>query len=172
LPADQLPTEPVLRATLPPPRRPAQPPVCLPFDAPRVRCVTDHGVFVIELDGRSAPNTCTALLAQIAAGLHDRGVFHRVVPDFVVQGGDPRGDGWGGPGYNLRCEYSRRPFLRGTVGIAHSGKDSGGSQWFVCHSPQPHLNGRYTVCGEVIEGLEVIDAIAQGDALRLELVRD
>jgi cyclophilin family peptidyl-prolyl cis-trans isomerase len=172
LPADQLPAEQDLRATLPPQRHPQQPPFCLPFDAPRVRCVTDKGVFVIQLDGQIAPNTCTALLAQIAAGLHDHGVFHRVVPDFVIQGGDPRGDGWGGPGYNLRCEYSRRPFVRGTVGIAHSGKDSGGSQWFVCHSPQPHLNGRYTVCGEVVEGLNVVDAIAQGDVFRLEVAAD
>ncbi len=172
LPADQLPAEPDLRADLPSPRRPAQPPLRLPFEAPRVRCVTERGTFVIQLDGRTAPNTCAALLAQIAAGLHDHGVFHRVVPDFVIQGGDPRGDGWGGPGYSLRCEVSRRPFLRGTVGIAHSGKDSGGSQWFVCHSPQPHLNGRYTVCGEVSEGLDVVDAIGQGDGFRLELVTD
>jgi len=170
LPADRIPTAAELRADLPPARQPSQPPLRLPFDAPRVRCVTKRGSFVIQLDGRSAPNTCAALLAQIAAGLHDDGVFHRVVPDFVIQGGDPRGDGWGGPGYSLRCEDSRRPFVRGTVGIAHSGKDSGGSQWFVCHSAQPHLNGRYTVCGEVLSGLDVVDAIAQGDGFRLELV--
>ncbi len=172
MPVDQVPAEADLRATLPSPRRPAQPPLCLPFAAPRVRCVTDRGTFVIQLDGVTAPNTCAALLAQIDAGLHDHGVFHRVVPDFVIQGGDPRGDGWGGPGYSLRSEDSRLPFRRGTVGIAHSGKDSGGSQWFVCHSPQPHLNGRYTVCGEVVEGLDVVDAIAQGDAFRLERLAD
>lgn len=172
LSADRLPSEADLRASLPSPRRPGQPPLCGPFAAPRVRCVTTRGSFVIQLDGEVAPNTCAALLAQIAAGVHDHGVFHRVVPDFVIQGGDPRGDGWGGPGYSLRCEYSRRPFARGTVGIAHSGKDSGGSQWFVCHSPQPHLNGRYTVCGDVVEGLDVVDAVAQGDVFRLEVLAD
>jgi cyclophilin family peptidyl-prolyl cis-trans isomerase len=91
--------------------------------------------------------------------------FHRVVPDFVVQGGDPRGDGWGGPGYTIRCEYNTLGYERGRVGMALAGKDTGGSQFFITHSPQPHLNGRYTIFGEVIEGEDVLDAIQVGDII-------
>jgi len=151
-------------------RDPGQPLRRLPFAAPRVRCVTDRGSFVIELDAEIAPNTCAAFLGLIARGFHDSLTFHRVVPDFVIQGGCPRGDGWGGPGWTIRSEASRRPFERGTVGIADSGLDTGGSQWFVCHSPQPHLDGRYTVFGQVVEGLEVIDRIQRGDRYRLEIL--
>ncbi|MDD5719427.1 MAG: peptidylprolyl isomerase, partial [Candidatus Krumholzibacteria bacterium] len=78
--------------------------------------------------------------------------------------------GWGGPGWTLPSEWSRRPFARGTVGLAHAGKDTGGSQWFVCLSPQPHLDGRYTVFGEVTAGLDVLDRIQRGDRYRLEIV--
>jgi cyclophilin family peptidyl-prolyl cis-trans isomerase len=88
------------------------------------------------------------------------------VPNFVVQGGDPRGDGNGGPGYQIRCEINEEPFGRGAVGMALSGKDTGGSQWFVTHSPQPHLDGGYTVFGRVVSGMEVIDRIARGDRIR------
>lgn len=172
LAAAEIPGVAALHATLPSPRRAGQPPLAPSSPPARLRCVTARGSFDIVLDTEAAPSTCAALLAQTVAGLHDHGTFHRVVPDFVIQGGDPRGDGWGGPGYALRSEISRRPFLRGTVGIADSGKDSGGSQWFVCLSPQPHLNGRYTVCGEVVAGMDVVDAIAQGDRFRLELLDD
>ena len=95
--------------------------------------------------------------------------FHRVVPDFVIQGGCPRGDGWGGPGYSIRSEWSRAPYRRGTVGIAHDGKDSGGSQFFVAISEQPHLNGRYTVIGEVVKGIAVVDQVEVGDAFILTI---
>ncbi len=87
----------------------------------------------------------------------------------MIQGGCPRGDGWGGPGWTVRSEWSRTPFRRGTVGLAHSGKDTGGSQWFVCLSDQPHLDGRYTVLGEVTAGMEVVDRIVRGDTYRLEV---
>jgi cyclophilin family peptidyl-prolyl cis-trans isomerase len=93
-------------------------------------------------------------------------VWHRVVPNFVIQGGDPRGDGNGGPGYALRCEINQVAYDRGAVGMALSGKDTGGSQWFVTHSPQPHLDGGYTVFGNVIQGLETVDKIARGDKIR------
>ena len=91
--------------------------------------------------------------------------FHRVIPNFVVQGGCPRGDGWGGPGYAIRDEYSDEPYGRGTVGIATSGKDTGGSQFFITHSPQPHLEARYTVFGQVIEGMDVVDQLVIGDVI-------
>jgi cyclophilin family peptidyl-prolyl cis-trans isomerase len=83
-----------------------------------------------------------------------------------VQGGDPRGDGNGGPGHQIRCEINMQPYTRGALGMALSGKDTGGSQWFVTHSPQPHLDGGYTVFGRVVEGLEVVDRITRGDRIR------
>ena len=93
-----------------------------------------------------------------------------MVPGFVIQGGDPRGDGSGGPGYTLRGEIGQRPYGRGTVGMALSGKDTGGSQFFITHAPTPHLDGRYTVFGWVAAGMEVADKIRQGDVIeRVEI---
>ncbi len=89
--------------------------------------------------------------------------IHRVVPNFVVQAGDPRGDGEGGPGYTLRDEINMLPYLRGTVGMALDGADTGGSQFFITHSPQPHLDGRYTVFGRVVAGMDVVDRLQQWD---------
>jgi len=160
-----------LRETLPAVQRSAEQPVLsLPFEGPEVRCITTKGTFTIRLDARRAPNTCATFLDLVESGFHDDLTFHRVVPDFVIQGGCPRGDGWGGPSWTIRSEWSRQPFKRGMVGIAHSGKDSGGSQWFVCHSHQPHLNGRYTVFGEVTSGMNVVDRIERGDTYRMEMV--
>jgi cyclophilin family peptidyl-prolyl cis-trans isomerase len=88
-----------------------------------------------------------------------------VVPDFVVQGGDPRGDGWGGPGYAVRDEIGRFRFGRGVLGMALAGPDTGGSQFFVTLSPQPHLDGGYTAFGEVTEGIEVLDRLEPGDTI-------
>jgi cyclophilin family peptidyl-prolyl cis-trans isomerase/HEAT repeat protein len=166
-----VPSEASLRATLPGfVRDPGQPPVTLPFPAVKVRGTTPRGDFEITLMPDLAPNTCAAFLDLVAAGFYDGLVFHRVVPDFVVQGGDPTGTGWGGPGYTIRSEWSAAPYKRGTVGIAHSGKDTGGSQWFVTLSEQPHLVGRYTVFGEVTGGLEVFDAMNPGDVFTLETI--
>jgi cyclophilin family peptidyl-prolyl cis-trans isomerase/HEAT repeat protein len=172
LPERLIPSAPSLHATLPAFQRdPQQPPVTPPFSAPRVRCFTERGTFDIALDARVAPNTVASFLALARSGFYNGLSFHRVVPDFVVQGGDPRGDGWGGPGYTIRSEFSRRPYERGTVGIAHSGKDTGGSQFFVAVSPQPHLNGRYTVFGEVVRGMDVVDEIQPGDRFHLEILQ-
>jgi cyclophilin family peptidyl-prolyl cis-trans isomerase len=173
LPAELIPTAASLRATLPARERAReQPPLQLPFDPPDVRCVTEQGEVVIDLDGEIAPNTAATFLALIERGFYAGLTFHRVVPDFVIQGGCPRGDGWGGPGFNIRSEWSDVPFERGTVGIAHSGKDTGGSQWFVCQSAQPHLNGRYTVFGRVAAGMDVVDRIQPGATFRLEVITD
>jgi cyclophilin family peptidyl-prolyl cis-trans isomerase len=171
LPENLIPTEASLRATLPAvARAQLQPPVAVPFTAPKVLCVTPRGEFVIQLDGKIAPNTCAVFLDLIGKGYFADLTFHRVVPDFVVQGGDPRGDGWGGPGYTIRSEWSRARFERAVVGIAHDGKDTGGSQFFVTLSEQPHLNGRYTVFGEVTEGMQVVDRIELGDRFGLEIM--
>ena len=91
--------------------------------------------------------------------------FHRVVPNFVAQDGDPRDDGNGGPGYAIRDEMNRRRYDRGAVGMALSGPDTGGSQYFITHSPQPHLDGHYTVFGRVVNGFDVLDRIVQGDLI-------
>ena len=95
----------------------------------------------------------------------DGTTIHRVVPDFVVQAGDPRGDGTGGPGYALRDELNALPYVRGRIGMALSGPDTGGSQWFVTLSRQPHLDGAYTVFGEVTAGMDVVERIEQNDRL-------
>jgi len=126
---------------------------------------TRHGEFQIELYVDVAPLTVMNFIELADDGFYDGLPFHRVIPNFVAQGGDPRGDGWGGPDYYIRDEFSSEPYLRGTVGIATSGKDTGGSQFFITLSPQPHLEGRYTVFGQVIYGMEVVDLITMGDVI-------
>ena len=98
--------------------------------------------------------------------------IHRVVPDFVVQAGDPRGDGEGGPGFTIRDELNELPYLRGTVGMALDWEDTGGSQFFITHSPQPHLDARYTVFGRVVAGMDVVDRLVQWDVVRNVRIRD
>jgi cyclophilin family peptidyl-prolyl cis-trans isomerase/HEAT repeat protein len=127
---------------------------------------TDKGAFIIELLAGDAPLNVDNFVQLAQKGYFDNITFHRVIPNFVVQGGDPRGDGNGGPGYQIRCEINEVPYERGAVGMALSGKDTGGSQWFVTHSPQPHLDGGYTVFGRVVSGMEVVDKIARGDRIR------
>jgi HEAT repeat protein/cyclophilin family peptidyl-prolyl cis-trans isomerase len=127
--------------------------------------VTERGDIVIRLFGDDAPNTVESFVNLARKGFYDGLTFHRVVPNFVIQGGCPRGDGWGGPGYTLRCEINRKHYLSGAVGMAHAGVDTGGSQFFITHSPQPHLDGRYTVFGQVISGMDVVDSIQMGDRI-------
>jgi len=126
---------------------------------------TARGVVVIQPAFDAAPETVAQLTRLARAGFFRGLTFHRVVPDFVVQGGDPRGDGEGGPGFTLPCEVSPLRYRRGTVGMALSGKDTGGSQIFVALSPQPHLEGRYTIVGEVVSGMDGLDAVLEGDSL-------
>jgi cyclophilin family peptidyl-prolyl cis-trans isomerase/HEAT repeat protein len=126
---------------------------------------TRKGDITVALETEQAPLTSGNLYALARKGYFRNVTFHRVVPDFVAQGGDPRGDGEGGPGYSIRCELTDRPYLRGTMGMALSGKDTGGSQFFFTHTPQPHLDGRYTVFGEVTAGMEVVDALLEGDVI-------
>jgi cyclophilin family peptidyl-prolyl cis-trans isomerase/HEAT repeat protein len=127
---------------------------------------TDKGSFTIELLPEDAPLTVDNFVQLARRGYFNNINFHRVVPNFVVQGGDPRGDGNGGPGYQIRCEINEVTYSRGVVGMALSGKDTGGSQWFVTHSPQPHLDGGYTVFARVVEGMDVVDKIVRGDKIR------
>lgn len=127
---------------------------------------TTKGSFTMDLFPTEAPLTVDNFV-QLAQRSYFNGVtIHRVVPNFVIQDGDPRGDGTGGPGYEIRCEINQRFFERASVGMALSGKDTGGSQWFVTHSPQPHLDGGYTVFGEVSSGMDVVDKIVRGDVIK------
>ncbi|MEP6911943.1 MAG: peptidylprolyl isomerase, partial [bacterium] len=133
---------------------------------------TSKGVFTIQLLPEDAPLNVDNFV-QLAKRNYFGGItFHRVVPNFVIQDGDPRGDGNGGPGYQIRCEINEVPYERGAVGMALSGKDTGGSQWFATHSPQPHLDGGYTVFGKVIRGMEVVDNTVRGDLIRSIVIKE
>ena len=133
---------------------------------PHVFVETDRGTLDIELLPSEAPVTVAAFLDLVERRFFDGTRWHRVVPNFVVQDGDPRGDGWGGPGFVLRDEINPVRYETGTVGMALSGPDTGGSQYFITHSAQPHLDGIYTIFGRVIGGSVILDAIGQGDRIR------
>ena len=127
---------------------------------------TEKGSFTINLLPEDAPLTVDNFINLARKGYFKNIIFHRVVPNFVIQGGDPRSDGNGGPGYQIRCEINEVEYTRGAVGMALSGKDTGGSQWFVTHSPQPHLDGGYTVFGVIEEKyMKVVDSIVRGNRI-------
>ncbi len=128
------------------------------------RILTNRGEVVLEFFTKETPLTVINFLKLASTGFYNNLSFHRVVADFVIQGGDPGGDGYGGPGYTIPSEDGL-PFERGTLGIATSGFDTGGSQFFICHSPQPHLRGNYTAFGRVTEGMSVVDAVLPGDTI-------
>lgn len=118
---------------------------------------------------KDAPGTVANFIKLAESGFYNGLIFHRVIPNFVIQGGCPHGIGTGGPGYKIKCETSggNQYHDRGVLSMAHAGKDTGGSQFFICHSREntSHLDGVHTVFGKVVEGLEVIDAIRQGDEI-------
>ncbi|CAN5382283.1 peptidylprolyl isomerase [soil metagenome] len=160
----------------PAPGRPPAPyddPLLLaPPYSPRVFIETTKGTIEFELAVLDAPQTSANFMNLVRKGFFNGLRIHRVVPNFVVQDGDPRGDGQGGPGYSIRDELNDRPYVRGTVGMALSGPDTGGSQFFITHSPQPHLDARYTAFGRVINGMDVVDRIQQGDVIQRVRVWD
>lgn len=127
---------------------------------------TSRGRITAAFYRDAAPFTVMAIIKLAEQRGFYRGLtFHRVVPNFVTQGGCPRGDGWGGPGFTLRSEFSMRTYGDGTIGIASAGKDTEGSQFFITHSPQPHLDGRYTIIGQVVEGMEVVRSLQRDDRI-------
>jgi cyclophilin family peptidyl-prolyl cis-trans isomerase len=128
-------------------------------DLPRVRLTTTQGDIVVELFENEAPQTVANFLTLVKKGFYDGVTFHRVIPKFMAQGGDPQGDGSGGPGYAIRCECyepDARMHFRGSLSMAHSGRDTGGSQFFLTFVPTEHLDGIHTVFGRVIEGMDVL----------------
>lgn len=133
--------------------------------------VTAKGTIEWVFTPREAPNTVKNFATLAERGYFDGLRFHRVVPYFVAQDGDPSGTGAGGPGYAFRCEYDRMRYDTGAVGMALSGKDTGGSQWFVTHGPQPHLDGRYTIFAHVVRGQDVVDRLRRGDRIEKVTIR-
>ncbi|WP_281529602.1 peptidylprolyl isomerase [Campylobacter hominis] len=130
---------------------------------------TEKGDMICELFPDEAPQNVLNFATLTRSGFYKGLTFHRVIPNFVIQGGCPYGTGTGGPGWHIKCECDnqKHKHVRGTLSMAHAGRDTGGSQFFVCHSAQPHLNGVHTVFGQVIndEGLNVLDAIKAGDKI-------
>jgi cyclophilin family peptidyl-prolyl cis-trans isomerase len=124
---------------------------------------TSKGDLTIALFRSDAPATVENFLELAKRGFYDGTLWHRVVPAFVAQAGCPRGDGWGGPGYTIRCEVNHRTYRRGSIGMALAGKDTGGSQFFICHRSLPQLDGRYTLFGQVVDGMDVVDSLTEED---------
>ena len=125
---------------------------------------TEKGDIHIEFFDEDAPNTVKNFKNLIQDGFYDGLNFHRVIPNFVIQGGCPNGTGTGGPGYHIPCEINTQKHLAGSLSMAHAGKDTGGSQFFICHSPQPHLDGVHTVFGRTLD-MDVVNSIEPGDTI-------
>ena len=132
------------------------------------------GVITLEKGGEirmefypaDAPKTVENFVTLAKKGFYNGLTFHRVVPDFVVQGGCPKGNGTGGPGYQIKAEFNKQKHLRGTLAMARSqDPDSAGSQFYICYGATPHLDGQYTVFGKVVAGMELVDRIKQGDRM-------
>ena len=125
---------------------------------------TEKGDIHIEFFDEDAPSTVKNFKNLIQDGFYDGLNFHRVIPNFVIQGGCPNGTGTGGPGYHIPCEINTQKHLAGSLSMAHAGKDTGGSQFFICHSPQPHLDGVHTVFGQTSD-MDVVNSIEPGDRM-------
>jgi peptidyl-prolyl cis-trans isomerase B (cyclophilin B) len=133
---------------------------------------TNKGVIRFTFFREDAPATVDNFVTLAQKKFYDGLKFHRVVPGFVVQGGDPSGDGTGGPGYKIKAEFNSKPHLKGTVAMARAmDPDSAGSQFYICLEPQPNLDGKYTVFGQVTEGMEVVQQIKVGDVMTRVTVR-
>jgi peptidylprolyl isomerase/peptidyl-prolyl cis-trans isomerase B (cyclophilin B) len=125
------------------------------------------GEIEIELFPEDAPKTVESFITLARKGFYNGLTFHRIVPGFVAQGGDPKGDGTGGPGYTLKAEFNKRKHVRGTVAMARSQHpDSAGSQFYICFAPAAHLDGNYTVFGQVVKGMELVDGLKVGDRMK------
>ena len=126
---------------------------------------TSKGNITIKLFVNEAPGSVANFILLASNKFYDNKYFHRVVPNFVVQGGCPRGDGFGSEDYSIRSEFSRRRYKTGSIGMASAGKDTEGTQWFITHSPTPHLDGRYTIFAEVESGMDIVHKLEVGDKI-------
>ncbi|MBU0495275.1 MAG: peptidylprolyl isomerase [Chloroflexi bacterium] len=128
---------------------------------------TPRGTIELELYPQHAPQTVNNFVFLAGEGFYDGTMFHRVIPNFMIQGGDPTGTGRGGPGYRFADEVRNNPLKHetGVISMANAGPNTNGSQFFITHAPQPHLNGKHTVFGKVVKGQSVVDAIRQGDVI-------
>jgi peptidyl-prolyl cis-trans isomerase B (cyclophilin B) len=135
----------------------------------KVKIETEKGVMIAELYDKETPITVDNFKSLINKGFYNGLKFHRVIPNFMVQAGCPNGIGTGGPGYTIKCEVNadKQYHDRGVLSMAHAGRDTGGSQFFICHNRQgvAHLDGNHTCFGKVVDGLDVIDSISQGDII-------
>lgn len=132
---------------------------------------TNKGTINLELFDQDAPGTVENFVKLSKDGFYDDLSFHRVIPNFMVQGGCPSGTGTGGPGYKIKCEINPNKHQAGTLSMAHAGKDTGGSQFFICHEAQPHLDGIHTVFGKT-EDMDVVNAIKKGDKIVTVTIED
>ncbi|MCC6685290.1 MAG: peptidylprolyl isomerase [Bacteroidia bacterium] len=137
---------------------------------------TNKGVMKVEFFEQDAPGTVENFCKLAQSGFYNGVSFHRVIPDFVIQGGDPTGTGAGGPGYSIKCELTggNQYHDRGVLSMAHRGRDTGGSQFFICHNRQntQHLDRNHTCFGKVVEGLDVIEQIRQGDVMEKVVIHE
>ncbi|HEU0121812.1 MAG TPA: peptidylprolyl isomerase [Bryobacteraceae bacterium] len=135
---------------------------------------TNRGVITLQLDAAAAPKTVNNFVFLAKDNFYDGIVFHRVIPDFMVQGGDPTGSGRGGPGYRFEDEFkgNANTHERGVISMANAGPGTNGSQFFITHVPCPWLNGKHTVFGKVTSGLDVVDAIQQGDTMQTVVITE
>jgi peptidyl-prolyl cis-trans isomerase B (cyclophilin B) len=141
-------------------------------DLPQIQIETERGNITIELFEDDAPNTVANFISLAEQGYYDNLNFHRVIPDFMIQGGCPEGTGTGGPGYRFgdECMPNRRHDAPGVLSMANAGPGTNGSQFFITHGAQPHLDGKHTVFGKVTDGLDTVNAIQQGDGMNRMVV--
>ena len=132
---------------------------------------TEKGTINIDFFDNDAPNTVANFVKLAKDGFYDGLNFHRVIPNFMIQGGCPKGTGTGGPGYQIKCEINPNKHEAGSLSMAHAGRDTGGSQFFICHSPQPHLDGVHTVFGKTSD-MNVVNAITGGDKIVSVTIQD
>jgi peptidyl-prolyl cis-trans isomerase B (cyclophilin B) len=142
----------------------------------KAEIITEKGTMKLNFFDNDAPGTVANFIKLSKEGFYDGLTFHRVIPNFVIQGGCPDGTGMGGPGYSIKCELDGENQFhdKGVLSMAHAGRDSGGSQFFICHSRQntAHLDRNHTVFGKIYEGLEVIDQIGQGDKIEKIIIHE
>jgi len=141
-------------------------------DNPVIKLTTDVGEIWVELFPDSAPKHVESLLTLAKKGFYNGLAFHRVVPGFVIQGGCPKGDGTGGPGYTLPAEFNKRRHEKGTLAMARTmDPNSAGSQFYICLDAIPHLDGQYTVFGKVVKGNDLPEKVKQGDKMKIDIIQ-